>query len=185
MFCILCIGYHLSQDVAPVDIHFKLLVEEERRTLGEQHSLHEDFEVFQHGRDLRVDFQVQHQRFFVVAEMQVGVFHGVVDTVVDVESHKVCVAHTAAANVGLVGDDEGGGNGIHRLCRALVVVADGGDDGTDLIHRHLQPVQQTKRHDGAALGVVGAVDDVADVMEKSGDLAFLYREKDDGNLGRS
>ena len=39
MFCILCIGYHLSQDVAPVDIHFKLLVEEERRTLGEQEIL--------------------------------------------------------------------------------------------------------------------------------------------------
>ena len=51
---------------------------------------------------------------------------------------------------------------------------DGGDDGTDLIHRHLQPIQQTKRHDGAALGVVGAVDDVADVMEKSGDLGKLH-----------
>ena len=61
-------------------------------------------------------------------------------------------------------DGEGGG---------IVVMADGGDDGGHVSGLHAHLVQNTEGHDGAGLGVVVAVDHVADVVHKAGDAGQL------------
>ena len=57
----------------------------------------------------------------------------------------------------------------------FVMVPDGGDNGADLLRRHTQLVQKTERHNGAALGMVRPVDDVADIVHDSGNLGKLRR----------
>ena len=49
----------------------------------------------------------------------------------DVKGGDVRVSHPASPHVGFVRQDQGGGYFVDRDAVALVVVADGGDDGGD------------------------------------------------------
>ena len=55
----------------------------------------------------------------------------------------------------------------------LVVVADGCDDGGDILRVCAKAVENAECHDGAALRVVNPVNDVADVMQVAGNLCQL------------
>ena len=92
----------------------------------------------------------------------------------DVEGGGVLVPDTAAADVGLVRQNQRRRHSVHRLAGALVVVADGGDDGGDLLRVAVQIVQNAERHDGAGLRVVDPVHQIADVVEVACDLRHLH-----------
>ena len=99
---------------------------------------------------------------------QLGALGGVVHPVVDVEAPVLLVAYPAAAHVGLVRQDQGGGGGVHREGGGVVVVADGGDDGGHVRGLHPHLVQDAEGHDRPGLGVVVAVDHIADVVHEAG-----------------
>ena len=54
------------------------------------------------------------------------------------------------------------------------MVADGRDDGGDLLRRKVHSVQDPERHHRAALAVIHPVHHIADVMEISGDFHQLH-----------
>ena len=85
----------------------------------------------------------------------------------DVKADGVPVAHPAAAHVGLVRQDEGCRHGVHRDAGALVVVADGGDDGGGLLGACAHLVENPERHDRAGLRMVDAVHHIADIVHKA------------------
>ena len=102
----------------------------------------------------------------------------------DVKGGHVLVPHPAAAHIGLVGQDQGGGDGVHRVGGGVVVVADGSDDGGHVggLHPHL--VQDAEGHGGPAEGVVVAVDHVADVVHVGGDPGQLHLFRGVAQLGQ-
>ena len=109
-----------------------------------------------------------------LVDLQLGLGDGIVHPVVDIKLGGVLVAHPAAAHVGLIRQNQGGGQGAHRGAGALVVVADGCDHLGNLRRVHVHVVQQAECHDGSALRVVNAVDQVADVVEEGGNLHQLH-----------
>ena len=99
--------------------------------------------------------------------------NGPVDPVVDVKGSLALVPHPGVAHVGFIRQDQGRGNVAYRLGGALVVVADGADHLSALLRVHPHLIQQPEGHNGPALGVFFPIDDVADVVEISGDLRQL------------
>ena len=93
----------------------------------------------------------------------------------DVEVDGIPVTDPAAAHVGLVRQQKGRGDGVHRKGGGIIVMADGCDDGGHIGGLHAHVVQDPEGHYRSGLGVVVAVDHVADVMHKGGDPAQLHR----------
>ena len=118
--------------------------------------------------------QLELDEGLALVDLQLGLGDGIVHPVMDVEGALVLVADTAAAHVGLIRQNERGGHGAYGSAGALVVVADGGDDLRDLLGGQVHVVQDAEGHDGPALGVVDAVDQVADVVEIARDLGQLH-----------
>ena len=77
-------------------------------------------------------------------------------------------AHPGTADIGFIRQKQRRGNRVHRSAVALVVVADGGDNGSDLLRREIHPVQNPEGHHRAALTVVHPVDHIADIVEVPG-----------------
>ena len=66
---------------------------------------------------------------------------------------------------------------IHRAdrhARALVVVADCGDDGRHVARRHVHVFQDAEGHHRAALRMLDAVDEVADIVQIARDARQLH-----------
>ena len=99
----------------------------------------------------------------------------VVDPVVDVEGLHVRVLHTAAVDIGLVGDDECSGNRRRRRAPLLLMVADGVHDQRALFRRHAHARQYAPRHQTAAQRMIFTVNGVADVVQIAGDVGQLMR----------
>ena len=87
--------------------------------------------------------------------------------------HGVFVADSRGAYIALIRKDQCCGNRIDRKRGFFIVIADGRADGCDLLGRKIELVEQRERHDAAAVGVVHTVDDVADVMQASGNFRQL------------
>ena len=104
---------------------------------------------------------------------QLAVADGPVYPVMNIKGILALVPYPGMAHVGFVRQDQGGGNVAYRLGGALVVVADGTDHFRALLRVHPHLIQQPEGHNGPALGVLLPVDDVADVVEISGDLRQL------------
>ena len=81
----------------------------------------------------------------------------------------VLVADPGSVYVGLVGQDQGGPLRRDRLSDPLLVVADGAEDDPDLLVRHAELAQDLVRDGGSGLGMAGAGDEVAHVVEVAGD----------------
>lgn len=50
----------------------------------------------------------------------------------------VILLHAAAADVGLVCEDQSGADAAHGDAVSLIVIADGADDGRNISRRHVQ-----------------------------------------------
>ena len=81
-----------------------------------------------------------------------------------VKACNVGVAHTAAAHVRFIGNDERRRYIVDRHARALVVVAYGGNDCRRLGSVHAHFVKNTESHHRAALGVIHAVHKVSYIV---------------------
>ena len=138
-----------------------------QRPAAQQHALEEYFKIVDDGRHTGVQLQVQHYGLFLAASSVVlAFFHRVVHTVVDV---KVALSRLRTrVGTSVLSAKISAGPQRSREGR-VVVVADGRAHGCDLIRGHAQLVQNTERHHRAALGMVDAVDDVADVVHIPGD----------------
>ena len=77
-------------------------------------------------------------------------------------------AYTAAAHICFICDNKRRSYRIKGLGGFLIVIADSGDYGADLLRRHIQIIQQTERHNCAALGMVNAVHDISDIVKIGG-----------------
>ena len=101
---------------------------------------------------------------------QVGVLHGEVDAVVDVERERVLVLHARVVDVGLVGDDQRGADRADRRAELFLVVADGRDHHARS-RRRACPISFSSVNAISAGGVAvaEAVDRVADVVQIAGD----------------
>ena len=91
----------------------------------------------------------------------------------DVEFGSIPSPHAVSAYVGLVRQNQRGGNRIHRRSRLFVVVANRRDDNRDFLRIHAHAPQNRHRHDRATVRVVGAVDDVSDIVQITGDFREL------------
>ena len=123
---------------------------------------------------MRVYRQLELNQRMRFVDLQLGLGHGIVHPVVHIEAGNVLIAHTAAAHIRLIGQNQRRCQLIHRLTGPLVVVADRRDDQGDLLRRKTHLVQQAECHDGAALAVIHPVDQIADVVQIAGDLAQLH-----------
>ncbi|CAN4017880.1 selenide, water dikinase SelD, partial [Dysosmobacter welbionis] len=141
----------------------------------EEHPAHEDLKIVHDRAVLRVHGQLQLDERVLLVDLQDGLLHRVVHPVMDVEAGHIRIPDPAAADVGLVRQDQCRRHGVHRHAGALVVVADGGDDGGDLLRRTIHVVQNAEGHDRTGLGVIHPVHQVADVVKKPGDLCQLHR----------
>ena len=92
----------------------------------------------------------------------------------DIEGGLVVVAHATAAHIRFIRQNQRRRHGTDRHAGALVVVTNGRRHLGDILRRHPQLVQNTERHDGAALGMIHPVDQVADVVEITRDLHQLH-----------
>ena len=157
-----------------VDLQMKAQTEEIRGFSAQDHSVQEDLEIVHDSADGGVDAQGERDGGGLGIQKNFGVLYGVVDPVVDVEGGKVVVSDTAAADIGLIAENDGSSHGVDGECGGVIVMADGGDDGGNLFGGHSHAVQNAESHVGAAEGVVGAVDDIADVVHIGGDLGQFH-----------
>ena len=163
-----------SQKDLTVDLKTEFQLQGLGGPAAQEHPLEEDLKVVHDGAHLRVDGQGEGDGAAGHVQQHLRALHGVIHPVVDVESGHVLVADPAAAHIRFIGQDQGGGHGVHREGGGVIVVANGGDDCGHVggLHPHL--VQNAEGHGGAADGVVVAVDHVADVVHKGGDLGQLH-----------
>ena len=164
-----------SDQLLLVDHQLELQAQLLRRLAAEDHALQEDLKIIHDGAEVRIDGELQLDERPGLVDLQLRLGDGIIHPVVDIEAADVGVAHTAAAHIGFVRQNQRRGHGVHRDARALVVVADGGGDGGDLLRIKASLVQDAEGHDGAALAVVHPVHQVADVVEIGGDLCHLHR----------
>ena len=93
----------------------------------------------------------------------------------DIEGGLISVSDPAAAHISLVGQDQGCRHGIDWNASGLVVIADGGDDGSHLTGLTAHVVQDAPGHDRTGLGMILPVHQIADVVEIPGDFRQLHR----------
>ena len=161
------------QQAQAVDIQLEGQLQEFRRTAAEEHPLQKDLEVVHHGAEFGVDAQGEGEGAPLRVQCQLGTLGGIVDPVMDVEVDGIPVTDPAAAHVGLVRQQKGRGDGVHRKGGGIIVMADGCDDGGHIGGLHAHVVQDPEGHYRSGLGVVVAVDHVADVVHKACDAGQL------------
>ena len=88
-----------------VDDEFVSATEELGSLSAEQHSAHENFEVFKHAADAGVNGQVQSDGVLVWVNEKVSVLGCVVNSVVDVKGCHVGVANPRTMDIGFIGDN--------------------------------------------------------------------------------
>ena len=120
-----------------------------------------------------IDRQFQLDDGVLLIDFEQRLADGIVDPVMDVKGGDVGVAHAAAAHIGFIGQNQSGSHSVDRHAGALIVVSDGGDHGSHIRRIHPQIVQNPECHDGAGLGVVHPVDQVADIVQIGGHLDQL------------
>ena len=92
------------------------------------HTFHENLKIIHHGTDNSVNGQFQIDNGMGFVNLQFGFGDRIIDTVVDVKLRRVFGTDPCAADIGFIGEDQCGGNGIDRDAGAFVMVADGGYD---------------------------------------------------------
>lgn len=80
----------------------------------------------------------------------------------------VILLHAAAADVGLVGENQGSADAAYGDAVSLIVIADGADDRRDVSRRNVQLCQNLESHERSGLTVIDAVDDISDVVQPGG-----------------
>ena len=110
---------------------------------------------------------------------------GVIDAVVDVEIDHPRIAHPGAGHVAFVGDDQGGAGIADRFADPLIVVGDGAEDHPQFLDRQPALAQQVKGHEGRMLGVVLAMDHVADIVQQAGDGGQFGLARGQAELGQN
>ena len=162
-----------SEQIESVDVQLEGQLQKLRRPAAQEHPLQKDLKIIHDGAEFRVDGQGQGDGAPLRIQLQIRALGGIIDPVVDIEALVFFIAYPAAAHVGLVGQDEGGGDGVDREGGSVVVVADGGDHGGGLLRLHSHFVQDAEGHHSAGKGMVVAVDHIADVVHKPGDAGQL------------
>lgn len=140
---------------------------------AQQHSLQKNLKIVHNGADFGIDFKCQGDAFLLGIQNDLRVLHCIVYPVVNVKLGKILVAHSAAAHIGFISQNESCGDGIDRKSRVFVMVSDGGDDSGNFDRGHSHLVQNAESHDGTGVSVVCSVDDIADIMHIGGDLRQL------------
>ena len=123
---------------------------------------------------MRINGQLELDERMRLVDLQLRLCDGVIHAVMDIERGNIRVADTAAADVGLVRQNERRRHRIDRHAGALVVIADGRRDECDLLRLEAHVVENAEGHDRAALAVIDAVDQIADVVEIARDLRQLH-----------
>ena len=162
-----------SKQHLPVDHQLEGKAEPLRRLAAKEHAAKEDLKIIHHRAVLGVDGHFKGDGILCIVDDGVCAAHGVVHTVVDIELCRILLPYTGEAHIGFIRNDERRRNGVHGLCGVFVVVADGGDDGGDILRIRTEAVEDAECHDGAGLRMVDAVDDVADIVQIPGDLGKL------------
>ena len=91
----------------------------------------------------------------------------------DVGAHRLLAAHTRAAHVALICQDQRRRNRADRRRRLLIVMPDGGDNLCGLVRRKAQTRQNIEGEARAVLRVVMAVDEISDIVHIACDLREL------------
>ena len=93
---------------------------------------------------------------------------------------KVCngrILHPVPADICFIRQDQGGRHHIYRSSRRLIMIADSSGHCEHIFQRHPQVLQNPISQKGSCVGVVMAVNAVADIMHIPRDLAetdFLF-----------
>ena len=87
----------------------------------------------------------------------------------DIKARNIPVANPRTAHIAFIRENQSRSQRIDRISGMFVVVADSGDHLRDLVGFHPHFVENTERHDRAGLGMINAVDNVSDVVHKTGD----------------
>ncbi len=118
---------------------------------------------------MSIDRQRKRNDRFRVIKGEGAFGDGEIDSIVDIEGIGIGVSDSAAADIGFIGDNQSGGDGIHGNARTFIMVTYSGNDKSEVIGRHIHFFKDTKSHEGTTLGVVNTIDEVSDIMKISGD----------------
>ena len=118
-------------------------------------------------------FQLDKRLFLI--DFQQGFGDGVIHTVMDIKGSRVPVSDAASSDVRFVREDQRRRQRVDRHAGSFVVIADGRDDGCHILGRAAQPRQNLEGHHRAALRVVDAVDQIADIVQIARNLGKLHR----------
>lgn len=165
----------MSTKLGMVDHQVEVAGEELGRLAHHRHPVEEDFKVFDHMGKAGVNGQVEGNGFFGGGDEDFAAGGRIVHPVVDVKVLHRLVLHAAAVDVGFVGDDQRGRDFCRRVPSLLLMVADGVHDQGALVGRHSHARQDTPGNQAAAEGVVLAVEQVADVVEITGNVGQFLR----------
>lgn len=135
-----------------------------RRLFDHHHPIQKYLEIFDDWSVIGIDSEFKNDGFARSVDPDRAARRRVIDPVVDVEISERFRLHAAALDVGFVGDDKRGRYRSGGVSTFLFMVADGVDNEGALVAGHSQATQDIEGDEAAALGVILAVDEVADVV---------------------
>ena len=140
-----------KQDLS-VDVEFKCQTELVRGGSAEQHSFEEYLKIVHDRAEFGVEVELEGDVSLVLAYLKCRVRDRVIDVVMNVIlADELLFANSRAADVALVGENEGGGKCAYRHARTLVVVSDSGDYLRYLLGVHAHFVEYSEGDYRAAL----------------------------------
>lgn len=158
-----------SYDLVSIGRHLEPQPQYFRGSFAHEHPVQEDLKIVDHGTDILIQFDFQGDDFFVGIDMKLIGEGCIVYGIVFVKGLRYGIAYPVPAHIGLISQDDGGGDGIYRSSAGFVMLADGGDNLCNIFRGCTLFPQQLKGHKGSCMGMVHPIDAVSDIMHVAGD----------------
>ena len=143
----------MSDQHLPIYIQLKLQSQPVRSLAAHDHSAKENFKIRHNRRHVGINIQRQRDGLCLAIQYQIGRGDRVVYAVVNIKRRKIGIAYTAAAYICFIGQDQCGGDSVHRNTGTFVMIADSGNNtgGVELIFfvihcKQAHGKRVTKRH---------------------------------------
>ena len=139
------------------------------------HAAEKDLKVFNDLGVLGVDLQFQRDDLHIRAHPHKTARRSIVDPIMNIKSRHIRILDAAAMDIGLIGNNERGGNRGRCQTAFFFMIANGVHDDRAFLWAHPQPAENPPCHQAAAQGVILAMDRVADIMQIARNISQLAR----------
>ena len=137
-----------------------------RCTFAHEHTLHKNFKIIHNGTDFFIQFDIELDDFFIHMDKKGGGDGGVIDSVVLIKIFPYGIPHSVAAHISLVSQDDSSGYWVNSAAGTLIMLPYGTYNDSNILGRKFIFLEDIHSHKRAAVGMVAAVNAVADVVEQ-------------------